>query len=74
MESIKLPPPDWSKATDVNCKCGHQYFTEVYIIKRFSKLLTGYPEDKIIPVSVLKCEACGEILTELLPPQLKSTK
>lgn len=70
-----IPPQiDWSQATDIKCTCGHTLFTEVYMVKRFSRILTGTPEDKIVPVACLKCESCGKINDELLPPVLRPSK
>ena len=50
-----------------------------FIIKEFicrvnlkiSKIVTGTPNDAIIPVELYLCGDCGEICEELLPKELK---
>ena len=42
-------------------KCGSIYFREVIYIKKVSKLLTGSPEDTIVPFPIYKCDSCGHV-------------
>jgi hypothetical protein len=35
-------------------------------------LVTGTPQDVVVPIEVLLCGACGEICEELLPEQMKA--
>ena len=70
-QEMQQPNINWSQATDVICpNCKHQYFNEVVMLKKFSKILT-MDEDKVMPISVLKCESCNTIMEELLPPELR---
>jgi len=72
---MQQPNLNWSQGADMLCSnCNHQYFNEVMMIKKFSKILTGMDDDKVIPISVLKCEKCGTIMEELLPPELRKNK
>ena len=62
IENIRINPDD---AEDVVCeKCGSRYFKEVYIIKKFNKLLIGSDRDQIMPVNILACAECGHINDE----------
>jgi uncharacterized Zn finger protein len=42
-------------------KCESIYFREVIYIKKVSKLLTGSPEDTIVPFPIYKCDSCGHV-------------
>lgn len=74
------PQINWAKTLDVKCECGHSYFTEVYMLKKILKTTIEIPgepvipEDRTVPIAVLKCEKCGAILEELLPPVLRPKK
>lgn len=71
------PQLNWEKAQDLKCECGHRYFEEVFILKKFLKTTIEIPgeaiipEDRIIPIAVLRCKSCGKIQEDLLPPQLR---
>lgn len=59
---------DLSQAKDVKCdECKNEYFNEVLIIKKVSKLLTGTAKDQIVPISVLQCTKCNHVNKEFLP-------
>lgn len=47
----------------MSCDCGEDniIFEERVVLKRVSKLLTGEPEDRKIPLGVLICSACGKV-------------
>jgi hypothetical protein len=53
------------------CKCGEKKFQEAFILRRLSMILTGDKKDTVVTVPVLFCVKCGEILEEMLPPELK---
>ena len=40
--------------------------------RKISKLLTGTPQDVVIPIDIFLCGNCGEVCDELLPPELKA--
>jgi hypothetical protein len=70
------PPPAMnvksSDLKDVNCeKCGMDLFLPSMKFKKVSRLLTGTPNDQIVPIEVFVCANCGTILKELLPKGLK---
>jgi len=39
---------------------------------KISKIVTGTPQDAIIPVELYLCGDCGEINKELLPKELQN--
>jgi hypothetical protein len=59
--------------TDVLCKnCQNKTFKEVFMLKKFSKLLTGESDDKLLPITVLTCTNCNTILEDTLPKTIKA--
>tara|TARA_A200000159_G_C7237035_1_gene302825 strand:- start:197 stop:463 length:267 start_codon:yes stop_codon:yes gene_type:complete len=73
------PPPqqpkiDLSKAKEMKCQeCGGTVFIPGTKFLKISKMVTGTPNDAIIPVELYLCGDCGEINQELLPKELKTT-
>jgi uncharacterized Zn finger protein len=61
MDSLK-PKVNLRDSETISCeKCGSIYFREVIYIKKVSKLLTGSPEDTIVPFPIYKCDSCGHV-------------
>jgi len=59
MEDL-LPKIDLKTQPTEKCEsCGHEYFKEVVLIKRVSKLYTGSSEDTLVPFPTYMCEQCG---------------
>lgn len=59
---------DFSKTTAIKCQnCGSEYFQEVTMIRRMSKIATGDSQDSIIPIPVMRCADCGHVNDELKP-------
>ena len=66
------PQIDFSKATEMECQeCKGTVFIPANKFLKVSKLVTGTPNDAIVPVELYLCGDCGEIVQELLPEQLK---
>jgi hypothetical protein len=66
------PQIDLSKSKPIVCqKCGYDVFLDGAKFRKVSKLLTGTPQDIIIPVDVFLCGNCGEVCEELMPEQLR---
>jgi len=61
-------------ARDMNCECGNNTFMPGYRFKKLSKIMTGQPQDTIIPIEMYLCTACGKPLQELLPNELREAK
>jgi len=50
---------------NVECeKCENIFFEKVTIIKKISKLLTGSPEDQLVPMETYVCAKCGHMNKE----------
>ena len=50
---------------NVECeKCENIFFEKVTIIKKISKLLTGSPEDQLVPMETYVCTKCGHMNEE----------
>ena len=45
-------------------KCENIFFEKVTIIKKISKLLTGSPEDQLVPMETYVCAKCGHMNEE----------
>lgn len=73
MEKINNPGQSGPKINlnqmpDLKCEnCSGMFFTESYMFKKVSKVITGTPEDAIVPIRAYRCQDCGEVLKELLP-------
>lgn len=66
------PNIDLSKAKEISCQeCGGTVFIPGTKFLKISKIVTGTPNDAIIPVELYLCGDCGEINQELLPNELK---
>ena len=64
---------DLSSSTPLTCpNCGDDTFLPAIKMRKISKLLTGTPQDMILPIDVFLCANCGELNTELLPEQVKN--
>jgi uncharacterized Zn finger protein len=62
MDEILKPKIDLRQQETVVCeKCGSKFFKEVVLIKKVSKLLTGAPEDTLVPFPTYRCDDCGHI-------------
>ena len=58
-------------ARDMNCECGNNVFMPGVRFKKLSKIMTGQPQDTIIPIELYLCTQCGKALQELLPTELR---
>ena len=69
----KLNKMDLSKTTGVVCEsCNGEIFKEVAYIRKASRLLTGQPQDAIIPIPTFACVSCGHINKDFIPNFPKS--
>lgn len=49
----------------VTCEsCGNDTFVEVLYIRKISKLLTGAPEDALVPIPSFACSKCSHVNQE----------
>lgn len=57
-----LPKIDLKTQPTESCEnCKNEYFKEVVLIKRVSKLYTGSSEDTLVPFPTYMCEKCGHV-------------
>jgi predicted nucleic acid-binding Zn ribbon protein len=62
MDEIIKPKINLKDQPTIECeKCKSVYFKEVTILKKVSKLLTGNPEDTIVPFPTYACSECSHI-------------
>lgn len=60
--NLTQPKIDLKEQPTVLCeRCGGSFFKETLILKKISKLLTGSPEDTIVPFPIYRCDDCGHI-------------
>ena len=55
---------------DVLCeKCQNQTFTQVFLFKKISAVLSPSGKASMIPLQVFKCDSCGHINKDFVPNQ-----
>ena len=69
-----LPP--LSQTKEVTCSnpgCNSKIFNTVHLVREVSRFLfaPAAPEDVILPIPVLQCAECFEILQQSLPRELR---
>ena len=65
-EIIGQPQISLKEQPTIVCEsCGSEYFKEVTMLKKVSRLLTGSPNDTIVPFPTYMCNSCGHVNTEL---------
>ena len=70
-QPTQQPKIDLGKSNPVICShCGYDVFIDGSKFRKISKLITGTPQDVVVPIEVLLCGNCGEICQELFSPQL----
>jgi hypothetical protein len=71
--SAGQPQIDLGKSKPIVCAhCGDDVFVTAGKFRKISKLITGTPQDVVVPIDVMLCANCGEICEELMPEQLKA--
>ena len=71
--SVGQPQIDLGKSKPIVCgSCGDDVFVTAGKFRKISKLITGTPQDVVVPIDVMLCANCGEICEELMPEQLKA--
>jgi len=58
--------------TEIKCDCGNNSFSENFLIRQLSRILTGAPKDSLVTIPVFSCSKCGKILEQFIPEELKS--
>jgi hypothetical protein len=72
-QQLQQPKIDLSKAKEMECsECNGAVFIQGTKFLKISKIITGTPQDAIIPVEIYLCGDCGEINQELLPKEFQN--
>lgn len=59
-------------SSPINCEaCGNDTFVEANYLRKVSKLLTGSPEDMVMPVPTFICAKCGNVNDNFKLPDAK---
>jgi hypothetical protein len=59
---------DPKNSTPIKCEsCENETFVEVVFLRKISKLLTGQPQDTVIPIPTFKCSSCNHINKDFKP-------
>ena len=67
------PQVDVTQSKPMLCEdCGHDTFISGTRFRTISKLLSGAPQDMIIPIDVFLCGDCGEVNKALYPKELQA--
>ena len=65
------PQVDITATTDVLCECGNPSFKEVMYMRKESRLMSGLPEDRLVPIQLIACDECEELFEAFIPAPLK---
>lgn len=57
---------------EIKCeKCGGRVFTQGFMMRKVSELMTGTGKPGILPIPIFVCDECGHVNKEFLPEELK---
>jgi len=65
------PRVDISATTPLVCACGNETFKEVMYMRKESRLMSGLPTDRLVPIQLIACDKCGELIEEFIPAPLQ---
>ena len=60
LEQQQGPRVDISATTPIVCECGNNTFTDKMYLRKESRLMSGLPEDRLVPIQLVVCEKCGK--------------
>lgn len=71
-QTTNQPKIDISTSKPITCAdCGYDVFLPAVKMRKISKLITGTPQDVLLPMNVYCCGQCGAVLNELVPNEIK---
>ena len=70
-EQQQGPRVDISATTPLLCTCGNETFKEVMYMRKESRLMSGLPTDRLVPIQLIACDKCGELIEEFIPAPLQ---
>jgi hypothetical protein len=65
------PQVDITATTEVLCGCGSKTFKDTMYIRKESRLMSGLPTDRLVPIQLVICTECGELVEDFIPAPLK---
>ena len=65
------PQVDISATTPLVCDCENETFKEVMYMRKESRLISGLPEDRLVPIQLIACDKCGVLIENFIPAPLK---
>ena len=65
------PQVDITATTEALCECGNPSFKEVMYMRKESRLMSGLPEDRLVPIQLIACDKCGVLIENFIPAPLK---
>jgi len=71
MQQQQGPQVDITATTEVLCECGNLSFKEVMYMRKESRLMSGLPEDRLVPIQLIACDKCGVLIENFIPAPLK---
>jgi DNA-directed RNA polymerase subunit RPC12/RpoP len=70
---VQQPKIDITKSKAMVCEeCGYDVFIPGSKFRTISKIVTGTPQDVIIPIEVFLCGECGTVNESFIPQELKN--
>lgn len=67
-ENPNIPRVTIDQTTEYNCSsCNSKVFDVRFMLRKASKLQTGYPTDMVVPIQVYTCADCGTVAKDFLP-------
>jgi uncharacterized Zn finger protein len=52
-------------------ECENETFKEVMYMRKESRLASGLPTDRMVPIQLIACEKCGVLFEDFIPAPLK---
>ena len=75
MNAPRISQQDLQNAKTLECEeCGHKFFTNVFIIKHISALLSPNGQEINAPIPTFACAKCSHINKNFLPPENRQTE
>ena len=72
MQQQQPNPVDLTKTSAIVCKdCSNSSFKEAMLVRKESRFISGLPEDRVVPISLVVCNKCETPLDEFIPLPLK---
>lgn len=66
------PQVDISNTTPVVCEsCGNDTFKDVMYIRKESRFTSGLPVDRMVPIQLVVCAKCGDLVEDFIQAPLK---